>query len=392
MNDVADRAARLAEEKLKSPAAWTASNPAYISPALKTIDPLGFEGQPVPDRRWIVPGWIPHGAVTMLGGDGGVGKSLIAMQLATACATGNPWLGRHAMPCKVLGVFCEDDRDELHRRQDDINRHYGVGFGDLENMKWVSRVGDDAVMMTFGRDDKGEAAEFFQQIHDEAQNFGAQLIVLDALHDLFGGNENFRPQARQFISLLRSLAMDCDGAVVLTAHPSLSGISSGTGMSGSTAWHNAVRSRLYLTRPKTDDGEEIDDFERVLSRKKANYAGAGDSISLRWEEGVFVAQLPETGIFGTIERRTADKAFLEGLDAMNLSGRNLSESRNAGNYAPRTISRTPQGKGFNIRQLEAAMERLFAGGEIHVEEQGRKGDTRRRIVRTETPDETGDDT
>ena len=51
------------------------------------------------------------------------------------------------------------------------------------------------------------------------------------------------------------------------------------------------RRRPYLTRPKTDGGEEIDDLERVLSRKKANYAGAGDSISLRWEKGVFVAQL-----------------------------------------------------------------------------------------------------
>ena len=312
--------------------AWEPKNPDYITPVLPTIDPLALADQPVPDRRWVVPGWIPHGAVTMLGGDGGVGKSLLAMQLATACVIGNPWLGQPATPCKVLAVFCEDDRDELHRRQDAINRHYDVGFGDLEQMTWVSRVGDDAVMMGFDRD-TGSATEFFQQVHNVAQDFGAQLIILDALHDLFGGNENFRPQARQFISLLRSLAMDCDGAVVLTAHPSLSGMSSGTGMSGSTSWHNAVRSRLYLTRPAADEGQEVDDFERILSRKKANYAGAGDSITLRWDEGVFVAQVPETGNFGTMERRSADKAFLEALDKLTAQGRHVSHNRNTAELA-----------------------------------------------------------
>ncbi len=40
--------------------------------------------------------------------------------------------------------------------------------------------------------------------------------------------------------------------------------------------------RLYLTRPKPDnDGAEVDDRERVLSRLKANYAGAGARIKLR---------------------------------------------------------------------------------------------------------------
>lgn len=36
------------------------------------------------------------------------------------------------------------------------------------------------------------------------------------------------------------------------------------------------------------------------------------------------------------------------------------------------------------------MERLFASGMIRVEEQGRKGDLRRRIIRTEVPEETED--
>ncbi len=58
---------------------------------LNVIDPIQLQGRPIPERKWLVPNWIPHRNVTMLGGDGGLGKSLLAMQLLTACATGHPW-------------------------------------------------------------------------------------------------------------------------------------------------------------------------------------------------------------------------------------------------------------------------------------------------------------
>ena len=49
--------------------------------------------QPVPERDWLVPGLVPSGTVTLLGGDGGTGKSLVTLQLAAAIALGTPWLG-----------------------------------------------------------------------------------------------------------------------------------------------------------------------------------------------------------------------------------------------------------------------------------------------------------
>ena len=261
---------------------------------------------------------------------------------------------------------------------------YETDFDGLDDMQWLSRVGENSLMMTFDRDDVGTATEFFQQVHNAAQDFGAGLIVLDSLHDLFGGNENNRPQARQFIGLLRTMALDNDGAVVLTAHPSLTGISSGSGTSGSTAWHNAVRSRLYLQRPKVDEGEEVDDFERVLSGKKANYAAGGSgTTSLRWEKGVFIADEAKSGIFGTIERRRVDSLFLEALDTLIEGGRDLSASRNSGSYAPKAIQRTPLAREnrLKVHQLEAAMERLFADKIIRVQEHGRPSHRKKRVVR-----------
>ena len=48
-------------------------NPDYRAPRLDTVDPLSFQDRQIPERRWIVPGWVPHSQTTMLTGDGGVG-------------------------------------------------------------------------------------------------------------------------------------------------------------------------------------------------------------------------------------------------------------------------------------------------------------------------------
>lgn len=116
------------------------------------------------------------------------------------------------------------------------------------------------------------------------------LLVLDTLADFFGGNENDRAQARQFIGMLRGLAIRHDCAVLLLSHPSVAGISSGVGSSGSTAWNNSVRSRLYLSRVTGEDGYEPNPDARRLAVKKSNYGRIGAEILLHWDKGVFVAE------------------------------------------------------------------------------------------------------
>jgi RecA-family ATPase len=54
---------------------------------------------------------------TSLYGAGGEGKTLLAQMLATACAVGGNWLGLTVKRCRSLLIFCDDDQDEMHRRQ-----------------------------------------------------------------------------------------------------------------------------------------------------------------------------------------------------------------------------------------------------------------------------------
>jgi RecA-family ATPase len=79
----------------------------------RIINPADWEGLPVPPREWIVPDYIPDRTVSLLGGDGATGKSLLALQLAIARALGREWIGLLPEPGRTLVLSAEDDADEM---------------------------------------------------------------------------------------------------------------------------------------------------------------------------------------------------------------------------------------------------------------------------------------
>lgn len=219
----------------------------------------------------------------MISGDGGIGKSLLMQQLVTAAAIGGYWLGKSVDQCPCVAIWCEDDRDELWRRQERINQHYGCSHTDLSNLTYIERCGEESILMDWGKYGNEEKfSTFYTQLTFEIINRKAKILILDTVSDVFGGNENYRNQVRRFIAALRKLAIRMQGCVILTSHPSMAGRASGTGESGSTAWQNAVRCRMYLTSVK-DAGTN----RRVLKTMKANQAKAGSEIQLEWDQGVF---------------------------------------------------------------------------------------------------------
>ena len=93
---------------------------------------------------------------------------------------------------------------------------------------------------------------------------------------MYAGKEVDRAQTRQFLTMLRGLAIMTNSAVILVAHPSLEGIRSDTGLSGNTAWHNSVCARMYFNKPPGDDKTL-----RVLAFKKNNYGPDAENVLLR---------------------------------------------------------------------------------------------------------------
>jgi hypothetical protein len=346
-------------------------------PLLRIVSPTIFKGRIPPSRRWIVPEWIPYEVVTGFYGDGGVGKSLLAQQLQTATALGSTWIGLPVEQTASLGVYCEDDENELWRRQCPINANYFADHDTLGLTHWMPRLGEDNLLMTFGRSGVGKLTKFHQQVMDAALDLKARLVIIDTAADVFGGNENDRGHVRQFVQrALGGIALKIGGAVVCCAHPSRAGMSSGTGDSGSTGWSNAFRSRLYISHIEDDPNG------RILERKKANYASRNDELRLRWHYGVIIP-VGVTPSATTMDKAAEIKAaFLDLVREMNRQNRPVSSNSRAGNYAPREFEKLPpeQRRGFRQVDFERAMNALFLNGAIENVGYGRKGDVRTRIV------------
>ena len=180
---------------------------------------------------------------------------------------------------------------------------------------------------------------------------------------------------------LCSIAIELDGVVLLTGHPSLSGMSSGSGTSGSTAWSNAVRSRLYLSRPEKQGTDDVDPNEKVLRVMKANYAPVGDGIRLTWANGVLNYHPEEMGVDATAKAAKASRVFTTLLDEAINSGVNLSASDFARNYAPKYFARRPRKdrENLTVKDFEGAMQRAIRNGDIESVEHGPKSKLSHRL-------------
>jgi RecA-family ATPase len=348
--------------------------------ALPTVSVSSLAERPIPPRCWHVPDMIPGRTVTILGGDGGVGKSIVAKQLGVATAAGKPWLGTSPEQGSVVYLSAEDDLDELHRRLNDIAASYGVALADLDNFHLIPRAGLDAVLAASGaKPGIISPTSVWRGLMTVIETVKPRLAIFDNLADVYAANENARAEARQFVGMLRGCAIDHDMAVLLLAHPSLTGLNSGSGTSGSTAWSNSVRARLYLESLKGDDGQEIDADLRVLRVMKSNYGRAGQELRLRWSQGCFILDGSVGGFDKLAADAKADRIFLDLLAEFERQGRDVS-SKHSSTFAPTVFASHPKAEGVSKRAFDVSMERHFAAKRIAVESVGPPSRRTTRIV------------
>lgn len=344
------------------------------------VDRLDFEfvdfhalaGKTPPPREWVIEPWLPRKTVTLLAGGGGVGKSLLAQQLCTSIAGNIDWLGQSKRGA-VIGLFCEDDHDELWRRQADICRSMDADMDGLSRwLKLDGRAGRFNTLTYFGDHGVIEDSPLLISLRTMLEDYeleGLQLLVLDNVAQMFNGGsdgaESDRGKVTAFVNHLTGLAINHNMAVLLLAHPAKA---EGSEFSGSTAWENAVRSRLFLRRESDDPNSRV-----ILSRRKANYASRGGDVPFVWVEGAFRrtdGKKSMTDMLQELSRKDqVEDAVLAALDW--LMDRNLAAShkKQAGNYLPREMKKRGLDGGFSSAEIAEAMDTLIGEKRIEADAQ-----------------------
>lgn len=283
----------------------------------------------IPDRHFLVPGLIPDGCVTSLYGDGGSGKTMIALWLMVAMAShyAVPWLGETPLGFKSVGLFAEDDEMELIRRLHRICAGSGVPFSAVaQNVTVLAGVGMDATVAYYA--DTGElvVTPLMEALIARVRVEGANLLVLDYAAAIFGGNELDRYQVSEFMRRLNGIARDNEIAILLLGHPSMEGMKGGRGTSGSTGWRNHSRSFLHLTV----DEEQTDPDGRTLltlSHTKSNVSRWGTVYKLASDGSSF--EVLEAG--AKAEKRAAGPRLTDAqkvcLQALNMALDHYGEAR-----------------------------------------------------------------
>jgi RecA-family ATPase len=351
-------------------------HPAETAP-LTLVSPPAWRDVPLPPMRWLATNRIPAADATILSGDGGGGKTTVALQLAVAVAERlDDWLGTVCEAGPVIFFSGEEPEAEMRRRLARVARKRGLDPVDIENLHFHFADPDKCLLGVARPNGPMGPTPLFISLAAAAAEIRPVLIVVDSIAATFGGNQNDRVHARTFVAMFRRLAQLHNCAVLLLDHPSLSGITSGTGRGGSMDWQNATRARLHLETLDGEDGAT----GRVLEVKKLNYGPAGEKVRLQWEDGCFVMEGTASAPHRAAANTTAEQRYLECLDAVTTQGRHVCHAPGRG-YAPKAFADMPQAQGMTARAFQSAQERLFAAGTIENVTHGPPSRATKRIAR-----------
>lgn len=339
---------------------------------LEMFDAGDWEGVPLEPRIWLTNGQIPLGEPGILSGDGGTGKTTIAIQLTVSVTASWPdWLGKCIdMHGPAIFYTVEEKRAEIHRKVAWTLESRGQSFDKVRNKLFIiSDQKNEPILARTDRDGIVHPTQTMLRLEKSIEKVKPVLVVIENAADVFAGNENDRSQVHPFVRQHIGGACNISGATgMLLQHPSVGGLVDGTGRSGSTGWNNAGRWRINFTTPKRkndDDDDGMDDGCRILQTVKTNYGRRGEKIIVQWQDGIFIPEGSSTPV-QRAARAAAETTFLDLLDEFARSGRRVSATKAAHTYAPPAFAKTEKGKPIGKGRLEGAMERLFSAGTIRL--------------------------
>jgi hypothetical protein len=144
--------------------------------ARRRLVSTSFTDMPAPEpRRYLVEGLVPETYPTMIYGDGGVAKSMLALSLGLGVASNaGTWLGRSIEPGGVLYLDFELDAAEQSRRVSRLVKAEGLGKPP-RTLRYMSAVGV-------------RARDAFEDALIECKTHDIKLLIVDSLGPALDGD------------------------------------------------------------------------------------------------------------------------------------------------------------------------------------------------------------
>lgn len=194
--------ARSTVEKFGRPAAEPES-----LPALAPLDLAATHDEAIP---WLLPDYLARGEAAILAGHAGAGKSIVALDLALAAATGTPFLGRElaGAPLRVVYVDEEQPVATVRRRVARLLRGRGRELEELgDRLRYFHQPGLDL-----------SRPEHVELIVAAVRDHRADLVIFDSFIRFVGRlNPRDESDVATFFRGLAPLTRDL-GAAVLWLH------------------------------------------------------------------------------------------------------------------------------------------------------------------------------
>ena len=115
-----------------------------------------------------------------------------------------------------------------------------VEWSDLKNLRIIGLSDRDALIATKDATGRIVATEMFRFFANKIEKHRPALVIVDSLYDIYGGDETRAHRSGNSSACCAALGkFEC--ALIVLGHPSLYGMASGTGTSGSGPEAGAMR-------------------------------------------------------------------------------------------------------------------------------------------------------
>jgi hypothetical protein len=232
--------------------------------------------------RWLWPGRIPLGKLTLFAGDPGLGKSFVTLDVAARVTRGDSWPDGATPSCEpgsVIVLSAEDDPADTIRPRLEAAGADLAGIHVLQAVRRAKSSGETALEHFSLETDLAELQDAVTSVGD------VRLIVIDPISAYLGNvDSHVNAKVRGLLGPLAEIASGLEVAVLAVTHLNKSTSSALYRASGSIAFVAAARA-VWLFAKSPDDPTQ-----RLMLPGKMNLAPeqAGMGYKLEAKQNVAV--------------------------------------------------------------------------------------------------------